>query len=146
MSNLLFLRRSYAYRHAAVETFRKLRAMPLGPERRAARQLGRALTDLAKTEAWLEGQTLHLRTYNREHCVAPLALELEMSNRRTFAAEDRTFDIDNVVRCPLCQRWFYRSDPITVAEHRGPLPHPVQNPRTAWADEDDEGGLGSNFG
>ena len=65
--HLLFLRCSYAYRNAAVETLRKVRAMPLGPERRAARQLARALTDLAKTEAWLQGQTLHLRTYNREH-------------------------------------------------------------------------------
>jgi hypothetical protein len=146
MSNLLFLRRPYAYRNAAVETLRKARAMPPGPERRAARQLARALTDLAKTEAWLEGQTLHCGLTTGSTRVAPSALELEMSNRRTCAAQDRTFDTDNFVRCPRCQRWFYRSDPITVAEHRGPLPHPVQNPRTAWADEDDEGGLGSNFG
>jgi hypothetical protein len=69
VSNLLFLRRSYAYRSAAAEMMRKARAMPSGPERRAARQLGRALTDLAKTEAWLEGQTPHLRpvAYNREY-------------------------------------------------------------------------------
>jgi hypothetical protein len=42
--------------------------MPLGSERRAARQLARALRDLAKTEAWLEGQTLRLRPvpYDRE--------------------------------------------------------------------------------
>ena len=69
MSNLLFLRRSYAHRHAAATVLRKARAMPSGPERRAARQLGRALTDLAKTEAWLEGQTPHLRpvAYNRAY-------------------------------------------------------------------------------
>lgn len=69
MSNLLFLRRSYAYRSAAAEMMRKARAMPSGPERLAARQLGRALTDLAKTEAWLEGQTPHLHpgAYNREY-------------------------------------------------------------------------------
>ena len=68
MSNLLFFRRSYAYRNAAVEMMRKARATPLGPERRAARQLARALKDLAKTEAWLEGQTPRLRatTYNQE--------------------------------------------------------------------------------
>ena len=68
MSNLLFFRRSYAYRNAAAEMMRKARAMPLGPERRAARQLARALKDLAKTEAWLEGQTPHLGpvAYNRE--------------------------------------------------------------------------------
>src|SRR3982074_2792588 len=47
--------------HAAVEMMRKARAMPRGSERRAARQLARALRDLAKTEAWLEGQTLRLR-------------------------------------------------------------------------------------
>ena len=68
MSNLLFFRRSLAYRSAAAEMMRKARAMPVGSERRAARQLARALTDLAKTEAWLEGQTPHSRpvTYNRE--------------------------------------------------------------------------------
>lgn len=60
MGNLLFFRRSCAYRHAAVEMMRKARAMPLGSERRAARQLARALKDLAKTEAWLEGQTPRL--------------------------------------------------------------------------------------
>jgi hypothetical protein len=57
VSNLLFFRRSLAYRNAAAEMMRKARAMPFGPERRAARQLARALRDLAKTEAWLEGQT-----------------------------------------------------------------------------------------
>jgi len=57
VSNLLFFRRSLAYRNAAVQMMRKARAMPLGPERRAARQFARALRDLARTEAWLEGQT-----------------------------------------------------------------------------------------
>src|SRR6267143_2861516 len=61
VGNLLFFRRSCAYRNEAVEMMRKARAMPLGPERRAARQLARALKDLAKTEAWLEGQTPRLR-------------------------------------------------------------------------------------
>jgi hypothetical protein len=36
--------------------------MPLGSERRAARQVARALNDLAKTEAWLEGETRHSRS------------------------------------------------------------------------------------
>jgi hypothetical protein len=58
MGNLLFLRRSYAYRHAAIEMMRKARAIPLGPERRAAHQLARALEDLAKNEAWLEGRVV----------------------------------------------------------------------------------------
>ena len=56
MSNLLFFRRSLATRHAAVETMRQARAMPRGPERRATQRFARALSDLAKTEAWLEGQ------------------------------------------------------------------------------------------
>jgi hypothetical protein len=56
VSNLLFFRRSCAYRSAATELMRKARAMPLGPERRTVRQVARALCDLAKTEAWLEGQ------------------------------------------------------------------------------------------
>lgn len=69
MSNLLFFRRSCAYRNAAAEMMRKARAMPPGSERRAARQLARALRDLANTEAWLEGQTPHLRrmAHQREH-------------------------------------------------------------------------------
>jgi hypothetical protein len=68
VSNLLFFRRSCAYRNAAVEIMRKARAMSLGSERRAARQLARALRDLAKTEAWLEGQTPRLRAlpYDQE--------------------------------------------------------------------------------
>ena len=57
MSNLLFFRRSLATRHAALETMRQARALPPGPERRAARRFARALSELAKTEAWLEGQT-----------------------------------------------------------------------------------------
>jgi hypothetical protein len=68
VSNLLFFRRSCAYRCAAADMMRKARAMPPGPERRAARQLARALKDMANTEAWLEGQTPHLRsaTYSRQ--------------------------------------------------------------------------------
>jgi hypothetical protein len=69
VSNLLFFRRSCAYRSAATEMMRKARATPPGSERRAARQLARALRDLADTEAWLEGQPPHLRPAadSREH-------------------------------------------------------------------------------
>jgi hypothetical protein len=69
VSNLLFFRRSIAYRTAAVEMMRKARAMPPGSERRATRRLARALSDLAKTEAWLEGQMPQPRSvaYQREH-------------------------------------------------------------------------------
>jgi hypothetical protein len=62
VSNLLFFRRSLAYRNAAAELMRKARAMPPGSQRRAARRLARALHDLAKTEAWLEGQPPRQRT------------------------------------------------------------------------------------
>ena len=51
MSNLLFLQRSCAYRYAAAAALRKARALPIGSERNAERVLGRALIDLAKTEA-----------------------------------------------------------------------------------------------
>jgi hypothetical protein len=65
VSNLLFFRRSLAYRNVAVETMRKARAMPPGPERRATRQFARALSDLAETEAWLEGQLPRRRSAAR---------------------------------------------------------------------------------
>jgi hypothetical protein len=61
MGNLLFLRRSYEYRHAAVAVFREARAMPMGRERNEARVLVRGLKELARTEAWLEGQRSHAR-------------------------------------------------------------------------------------
>jgi hypothetical protein len=58
MSNLVFLRRCFAYRHAARVELHKARMLPRGPERNRARKLARALHDLARDEAWLEGQTL----------------------------------------------------------------------------------------
>jgi hypothetical protein len=61
MSNLLFLRRSYEYRHAAVAVFREARAMPMGRERNEARVLAQGLKELARTEAWLEGDRYHAR-------------------------------------------------------------------------------------
>jgi hypothetical protein len=57
MSNLLFIRHSLALRHAAVMAMREARAMPVGPERSAARRRARGLKELARTEAWLEGQS-----------------------------------------------------------------------------------------
>jgi Zn-finger nucleic acid-binding protein len=60
------------------------------------------------------------------------------SDRRNCPAQVRSFDAGSFARCPRCQGWLDRSDPLAVAEHRGPLPHPVPDPRTAWADEDDE--------
>ena len=66
MSNLLFLRRSCEYRHAAVAAFRKARAMPIGSERNTVRVLARSLKDLARTEAWLEGQRSRHRPESRD--------------------------------------------------------------------------------
>jgi hypothetical protein len=57
MSNLLFLRRSLAYRHLAAVELRKARALPPGPQRGEALRLARGYRDLARSEAWLEGQT-----------------------------------------------------------------------------------------
>lgn len=71
MSNLLFLRRSYEYRQAAVAAFREARAMPFGSERNRARVLARGLSHLAKTEAWLEGQTSHVRRVPSERPKLP---------------------------------------------------------------------------
>jgi hypothetical protein len=57
MSNLLFFRRSCAYRHAARTELRGARSLPHGTQRDQALQRVRALRDLARDEAWLEGQT-----------------------------------------------------------------------------------------
>jgi hypothetical protein len=57
MSNLLFIRRSLALRHAAAAAIRQARAMPVGSERNDARRLARGLKEWARTEAWLEGQS-----------------------------------------------------------------------------------------
>jgi hypothetical protein len=65
MSNLLFFRRSCAYRHAARTELHKARSLPRGTARDQALQRVRALRDLARDEAWLEGQTL--RIYRGDH-------------------------------------------------------------------------------
>jgi hypothetical protein len=70
MGNLLFLRRSYAYRHAAAASFRKARALPIGSERNAQRVLARALTEMARTEAWLEGQNFRSPRFLRGSVLA----------------------------------------------------------------------------
>ncbi|MBP0110322.1 MULTISPECIES: hypothetical protein [Bradyrhizobium] len=56
MGKVVFLYRSLAYRSAAVDILRKARRLPRGAERNAARRYARALRDLARTEAWLEGR------------------------------------------------------------------------------------------
>jgi hypothetical protein len=70
MSNLLFFRRSCAYRHAARVELQKARLLPRGSERNQALQRVRALRDLARDEAWLEGQTLRTRRNDSRFAVA----------------------------------------------------------------------------
>jgi hypothetical protein len=64
MSNLLFFSRSCAYCHAARTELREARLLPRGSERNQARKRARALRDLARNEAWLEG---HLPRIHRSH-------------------------------------------------------------------------------
>jgi hypothetical protein len=61
MSNLLFFSRSSAYRHAARTELHRARMLRPGAERNRARNRARALQDLARNEAWLEGQTPPMR-------------------------------------------------------------------------------------
>src|ERR1700754_4390003 len=56
MGKVVFLYRSLAYRNAAADMLRKARKLPRGAERSAARRYAKALRDLARTEAWLEGR------------------------------------------------------------------------------------------
>jgi len=56
MGEVVFLYRSLAYRNAAADLLRKARKLPRGAERSATRRYARALRDLARTEAWLEGR------------------------------------------------------------------------------------------
>src|SRR5690349_8312133 len=59
MGKVVFLYRSLAYRNAAADMLRKARKLPRGAERSAARRYARALRELARTEAWLEGRIAH---------------------------------------------------------------------------------------
>jgi hypothetical protein len=127
MSNLLFLCRSYAYRHAAATVFRKARALPMGSERNMTRVLARGLRDLTGpmlVVAVLKAMTLP-------------ASEPDLSDRRSRKTSEQSYDADQFVRCAACWRWFDRSNRVSAAAHRGPLPHPVVNLRTAWADDDE---------
>ncbi|MET4289859.1 hypothetical protein ABIB06_004119 [Bradyrhizobium sp. LB8.2] len=56
MGKVVFLYRSLAYRNAAADILGKARKLPRGAERSAARRYAKALRELARTEAWLEGR------------------------------------------------------------------------------------------
>ena len=91
MNNLLFFRRCFAFRHAARVELQKARMLPPGPERNQVRKLARALRDLARNEAWLEGQTL--RTHRNE---ARLAISAA-SPRQVDRAHGRGGESDQIV-------------------------------------------------
>ena len=57
MSDLLFIRRSLRLRYAAAAELRRARALSAGSTRDEALRRARGLIALAKTEAWLEGQS-----------------------------------------------------------------------------------------
>ncbi len=49
-----------------------------------------------------------------------------------------SFEADSFVRRLLRQCWIKGHDRPSLAKHRGPLPHPLQDPNPPLADEDDE--------
>ncbi|WP_029582755.1 hypothetical protein [Bradyrhizobium sp. URHD0069] len=65
-----------------------------------------------------------------------------MSKRKKAAAIDNAnssdvvYDGSHYVHCRWCGKWVNGSDPASLAEHRGPLPHPIK-PGTEWIDDDD---------
>jgi len=65
------------------------------------------------------------------------ASEPDMSDRRSRNSSEQSYDADQFVRCAACWCWFDRCNSVSAAAHRGPLPHPPVNLRTAWADEDE---------
>lgn len=73
MSNLLFFSRSSAYRHAARTELHRARMLPPGFERNQTRKRAKALRELARNEAWLEGQTLQAHR-SRPQFVTPWAI------------------------------------------------------------------------
>lgn len=64
------------------------------------------------------------------------ASEPELSDRSGRKALAQTYNADQFVRCAACWCWFDRTNVVSAAEHRGPLPHPVLTPLAAWADDD----------
>jgi hypothetical protein len=115
VSNLLFFRRSFAYRNAAAEMMRKAREMPLGPERRAARQLARALKDLAKTEAWLEGQTPRLRATTDNQERARSAARWPAARGQNFVSKISLPMISSLLERRCCPKNAPRFDHISAS-------------------------------
>jgi len=133
MSNLLFLGRSYEYHYAAARAFRKARALAVGSERDMARVLA-GLRDLALLK--LSWKATGLVVSVPRALILPSS-EHDVSHRRSGKTSEQPYDADQFVRCAACWCWFDRSNSVSAAAHRGPLPHPTINLRTAWADEDE---------
>src|SRR5258708_2366021 len=75
MRNLLFFRRSCAYRYAACAALHEARMLPRGAERNQLRKRAKALRDLAHDEAWLEGQIQRMHGNDRRFGIAAASPE-----------------------------------------------------------------------
>ncbi len=60
----------------------------------------------------------------------------EAERAKAESSDDAVYDDRHYVQCRWCGKWINGSDPARVAEHRGPLPHPIA-PGTEWSDDDD---------
>jgi hypothetical protein len=60
----------------------------------------------------------------------------EAERAKADNSDDAVYDNPHYVQCRWCGKWINGSDPARLAEHRGPLPHPIK-PGTEWIDDDD---------
>ncbi len=60
----------------------------------------------------------------------------EAERAKAESSDDAVYDDRHYVQCRWCGKWINGSDPARLAEHRGPLPHPIM-PGTEWVDDDD---------
>jgi hypothetical protein len=60
----------------------------------------------------------------------------EAERANADGSDDAVYDNPHHVQCRWCGKWINGSDPARLAEHRGPLPHPIK-PGTEWIDDDD---------
>jgi hypothetical protein len=57
------------------------------------------------------------------------------ATREAASSNDAVYDDSHYVQCRWCGKWINGSDPARLAEHRGPLPHPIA-PGAEWSDDD----------
>ena len=53
------------------------------------------------------------------------------------AQDGAVYDDDRFVRCQRCGGWINARSPLSLFEHRGPLPHPRMAGAEEWIDDDD---------